>query len=129
MLQTLRRWARSLKRQALVVWLVARDPHTPGYVRLLALAVAAYAFSPIDLIPDMIPVLGYIDDLILVPLGVALVVRLTPPGVLAAASARAHILAQRPVSWAAAAVIGGCWALALWWCWGLLAGWSGFSAA
>ena len=65
-----------LKRQALTVYFAARDPRTPLPVRLLALGIAAYAFSPIDLIPDFIPVLGYLDDLILIPLGIALVVKL-----------------------------------------------------
>ena len=64
---------RALKRQALTVWHAARDPRLPRPVRLLAMAVAAYAFSPIDLVPDFIPVLGLLDDLLLIPLGVALV--------------------------------------------------------
>ena len=65
----LRGWARRLKREALTVYFVARHPATPWWIRLLALIVAAYALSPIDLIPDFIPVLGYLDDLLLVPLG------------------------------------------------------------
>lgn len=128
-LHALRRWAGALKYHALTVYLVARDPRAPWLVRVLALAVAAYAFSPIDLIPDIIPLLGYLDDLILVPLGVALVVRLTPAVVLASARVQAQILTQRPVSRAAAAVIVLCWGLALWWCWGLLADWRRLSAA
>ena len=81
-------WARSIKGDALAVWLVARDLRTPWIVRLLALAVAAYAFSPIDLIPDFIPVPGLLDDLILVPLGLALVIRLMPPALMAEIRAR-----------------------------------------
>jgi len=96
---------RALKRESLVVYYAARDPRLPWHVRLLALAIAAYALSPIDLIPDFIPVLGYLDDLILVPLGVALVVKLTPGDVLADARERAAHAAGRPVSHAAAAVI------------------------
>ena len=108
---------RALKRESLVVYYAARDPRLPWHVRLLALAVAAYALSPIDLIPDFIPVLGYLDDLVLVPLGVALVVKLTPADVLADARERAAHAARRPVSVVAAAVIVLVWiaALALAW--------------
>ncbi len=108
---------RVLKREALVVYYAARDPRLPWHVRLLALAVAAYALSPIDLIPDFIPVLGYLDDLVLIPLGVALVVKLTPGEVLADARERAAHAAHRPVSRVAAAVIVLLWiaAVALVW--------------
>lgn len=81
----LRRWAKTAKQQTMVMYFAARDSRTPWVVRLLALVVAAYALSPIDLIPDFIPVLGYVDDLLVVPLGLLLVVRLLPPEVLAAA--------------------------------------------
>ncbi|MGH8077987.1 MAG: YkvA family protein [Lysobacter sp.] len=111
---------RALKRDSLTVYFAARDPRLPWAVRLLALAIAAYALSPIDLIPDFIPVLGYLDDLILIPLGVALVVRLTPPAILADARARAERVAVRPVSIVAAVVISTIWLLllaagGLWW--------------
>lgn len=101
----LKNWARTLKQHTLVVYYAARDPRTPMGVRLLALLVAAYALSPIDLIPDFIPVLGYLDDLLIVPLGIALVVRLTPPEVIVAAREKAAHAAARPVSYTAAAVI------------------------
>ena len=104
-LSRLRAWAQALKRQALVVYFIARDPATPTCVRLLALLIAAYAFSPIDLIPDFIPLLGYLDDLLIVPLGLALVIRLVPPAVLASAWQRAEAFAQRPSSRTAAVVI------------------------
>lgn len=125
-LTALRRWARALKQQALVVWFVARDPRTPWPLRLLALAVAAYALSPIDLIPDFIPVLGLLDDLVLVPLGVWLVLRWMPADVARAAREQASITAARPISRAMAAVIVGVWLSAL-----LLVGawlWSGWGA-
>jgi uncharacterized membrane protein YkvA (DUF1232 family) len=77
----------------------------PWYAKALALFVAAYAFSPIDLIPDFVPVLGYLDDLILVPIGLWLVLRLTPPEVLADLRREAERLSARPVSRTAAAVI------------------------
>ena len=119
----LTRWRermRALKRDSLVVYYAARDPRLPWHVRLLALAIAAYALSPIDLIPDFIPVLGYLDDLILIPLGVALVVKLTPPEILADARERAAHTAARPVSRMAAAVIVVVWLAAL------LLAWSGW---
>jgi len=103
--------ARRIKRDALTVYFAARDPRTPWPVRLLALMIAAYAFSPIDLIPDFIPVLGYLDDLILLPLGILLVIRLTPETVIADSRARALEAAERPVSPVAAVVIVLIWLL------------------
>ena len=101
---SLKAWAKALKRDAHAVWLAARDPRTPWYAKVLAIAVAAYAFSPIDLIPDFIPVLGYLDDLILVPVGLWLVLKLIPAEVLADHRAAAEAAAERPVS--RAAVVG-----------------------
>ena len=109
----LRKWARELKQQTLTVYFSARDPRTPWLARLLALGVAAYALSPIDLIPDFIPVLGYLDDLIIVPLGLMLVLRLIPDEVLAAAKAKAIDVTDRPTSRAMAAVIMAIWVLAI----------------
>lgn len=105
-------WARTLKRHALTVYFAARHPDMPWLARGLAAAVAAYAFSPIDLIPDVIPVLGLLDDLVLVPLGVALVLRLTPAHVRDAAHRAAEAALDRPVSRVAAAVIVVLWLLA-----------------
>jgi uncharacterized membrane protein YkvA (DUF1232 family) len=117
----LREKARELKRQALTVYYAARDPAMPWHVRLLAILVAAYAFSPIDLIPDFIPVLGLLDDLLLIPLGVVLVAKLTPQPVWDAAKERARISAEKPVSRAAMIVIAAIWIAALgalaWWSW------------
>jgi uncharacterized membrane protein YkvA (DUF1232 family) len=90
---TLEAWtrrARSLKRDTYALYLAARDPRVPWYTKALALGVVGYALSPIDLIPDFIPVIGYLDDLILVPLGLALVLRLTPGHVLAECRERAQ---------------------------------------
>ena len=83
MVERLRDWARSIKRDVHALYLSARDPRVPWYAKAVALSVAAYALSPIDLIPDFIPVLGYLDDLILVPLGIIVAVKLIPPVVLA----------------------------------------------
>ena len=84
-----RQWARGLKREVFALYLAYRDPRVPWYARVVAGVVVAYAFSPIDLIPDFIPVLGYLDDLLLVPLGIALAIRLIPPTVLAESRAAA----------------------------------------
>lgn len=105
--------AKQLKQFTLVAYYAARDPRTPTFVRVLALVVAAYALSPIDLIPDFIPVLGYLDDLVLVPLGLALVVRLLPQPVLVSARERAQLAAERPTSKLAAGVIVAVWLLVL----------------
>jgi uncharacterized membrane protein YkvA (DUF1232 family) len=85
-----RAWARRLKTETLAVALAYRDPRTPWYARLVAAAVVAYALSPLDLVPDFVPVLGYLDDLLLVPLGLALAMRLIPPAVLAECRTRAQ---------------------------------------
>lgn len=119
MIGPLRTRARGLKRDAVTVYLVARHPGTPWAVRLLALAVAAYALSPLDLIPDFVPVLGYLDDLLLIPLGLLLVIRLTPEPVLAECRERATSILERPRSRVAAACIVALWVaglavLALW---------------
>lgn len=104
---------RALKQLALTVWLAARDPRMPFATRMLALAVAAYAFSPIDLIPDFIPLLGVLDDLLSVPFGIALVLRLTPVEIITDARAKAAAEAERPVSRGAAVVIVLVWIVAL----------------
>ena len=105
-----------------MVYFAARDPRTPWPVRLLALVVAAYALSPIDLIPDFIPLLGYLDDLVIVPLGLALVVRLTPAAVLESAREQARSAAEKPVSRGMAVVIVLIWVVALSWIGWLLFG-------
>jgi uncharacterized membrane protein YkvA (DUF1232 family) len=105
--------AQQLRRETYALYLAYRDPRTPWYARLWAAAVVAYAFSPIDLIPDPIPVLGYLDDLVLVPLGIALALRMIPDPVLMDARARAAEMLEegKPVSRAAAAVIVAIWLL------------------
>jgi len=105
-------WARELKRDVVALWIAARDRRTPLAAKLVAGAVAAYALSPIDLIPDVIPVLGYLDDLLIVPLGIALALRLIPAPLMrefrAAASRR-----ERPRSLVAAVAVVCVWLLAL----------------
>ena len=103
MLSRIKTWARGLRRDGHAVYLASRDPRVPWHVKVLAIAVAAYALSPIDLIPDFIPVIGYLDDLVLVPLGLLLMLRLIPAEVLAEHRAAAASLAERPVSYVGAA--------------------------
>ena len=105
----LRDAARRIKRDVLTVYFVARDPRTPLPVRLLALCIAAYALSPIDLIPDFIPVLGYLDDVLLLPLGIVLVIRLTPAEVIQTSRAKADQMAAKPTSQAAAVAVVAIW--------------------
>ena len=109
----LRTWALALKGEVLAVFFAARDPAAPWGPRLLALLVAAYALSPIDLIPDFIPVLGLLDDLILVPLGLWLVLRWMPAAVMVRARERATALLARPRSWFAGAAVVLIWVLVL----------------
>ena len=107
MLSQLKTWARRIKRDVVTVYLAARDPRAPFFARCLAMAVAAYALSPIDLIPDFIPVIGYLDDLLIVPLGLVCVLKLMPPDVLADARLKADVLLGKPTSlWGGAFIIG-----------------------
>lgn len=115
-----KKWARTVKRDVLALWLAARDHRTPCYAKVMAGAVAAYALSPIDLIPDFIPVLGYLDDLIIVPLGILLAVKLIPTPLMdefrAAASQK-----SRQSSYGGLVAILLIWTLAatllVWWLW------------
>ena len=117
----LKQWARALKRDVVALWIAGRDRRVPWHAKAVAAAVAAYALSPIDVIPDFIPVLGYLDDLILVPLGIALAVRLIPPALLAEFRAEAARREALPTSRAAAAAVVALWlgaaALLLWLFW------------
>jgi len=110
----IRRWAKAIKRDALALYLAAGDPRVPWYAKAVAACVAAYALSPIDLIPDFIPVLGYLDELVVLPLGILLAVRLVPAGVMAELRAEAEVRWRegRPTSRAAAAVIVVAWVAA-----------------
>lgn len=121
-LDTAKRWARAVKRDVVALWLAARDPRTPLAAKLVAGAVAAYALSPIDLIPDFVPVLGYLDDLLIVPLGILLAVRLVPGPLMAEFRAAALLRVGRPSSRVGLAVILLIWlaamAIAGRWIWG-----------
>jgi uncharacterized membrane protein YkvA (DUF1232 family) len=104
MLQGLRAWSRSIKRDVVALSLAARDPRVPWYAKALAAVVAAYALSPIDLIPDFVPILGYVDDAIIVPLGIVLAIRLVPAEIMAEHRAAAQAMEGRPGSITAAVV-------------------------
>jgi uncharacterized membrane protein YkvA (DUF1232 family) len=108
-IERLRDWAREIKRDVHALYLAARDPRVPWYAKAVALAVAAYALSPIDLIPDFIPVIGYLDDLVIVPLGIVLAVKLIPGHILAEHRATAHEASTRPTSRTAAVIIVAIW--------------------
>lgn len=112
-LKRLKSWAKAAKRDGIALYLAARDPRVPWWVKLMAGAIAAYVVSPIDLIPDFIPVLGLLDEALLVPLAVAALVRLIDPVVFAELRLRAETLAERPQSRIAATVIVGIWLTAL----------------
>ena len=113
----LREWARRLKGEIAALWFCARHPRTPLVAKALAAALVAYAFSPIDLVPDFIPVLGYLDELILLPIGIWLVLKLVPRDVLAECRDQAtrwlEEKHQRPRNYLAATFIVALWLAAL----------------
>jgi uncharacterized membrane protein YkvA (DUF1232 family) len=121
MLSHLKAWARNLRRDSHAIYLASRDPRVRWYPKALAIAVAAYALSPIDLIPDFIPVVGYLDDLVIVPLGIWLVVSLIPPEVMAECRAKADAAGQRPVSRAGMIAI-----IVVWIVVAIMLGWIGY---
>lgn len=102
---------KALKRETLTLYLACRHPAVPWYAKLLALIVVAYALSPVDLIPDFIPVLGYLDDLVLIPLGVWIAIRLIPEDVVAECRAKAEAITGKAIKAGkiAAAVIVALW--------------------
>jgi uncharacterized membrane protein YkvA (DUF1232 family) len=111
-MRRLKTWARTLTRDVHALYLAGRDPRVAWYAKALSIAVAGYALSPIDLIPDIIPLLGYLDDLILVPAGILLVIRLIPPDIMAEHRKRASQAGRPPLSRMAAPVIFLVWVLA-----------------
>lgn len=108
-------WARSIKRDVIAIWLAAKDARTPWSARILAACVAAYALSPVDLIPDFVPILGYLDDLLIVPLGILAVVKLIPASLMAEHRASATLVAAKPVSKLGLAVVILIWLLVAVW--------------
>ena len=120
MLARIKSWAKGLKRDVLALWIAARNPRTPIAAKMVAGAVAAYALSPIDLIPDFIPVLGYLDDLLIVPLGIALAVRLIPAALMAEFREEA-VAAEKRINRPMAVMVVVIWLVACLaaasWCW------------
>jgi uncharacterized membrane protein YkvA (DUF1232 family) len=109
MLETAKHWARRLKRDVVALYIAGRDPRTPWHAKAVAIAVAAYAISPIDLIPDFIPILGYLDDLIIVPLGIMLAVRLISAELMAEFREAATARERLPAHWDGAVFIIAIW--------------------
>jgi uncharacterized membrane protein YkvA (DUF1232 family) len=122
MLSRVKTWAHSLHREGHAIYLASRDPRVPWYAKILAVAIAAYALSPIDLIPDFIPVIGYLDELIILPLGIWLVVSLIPGEVMVEYRAKASEAAQRPTSRAGMLAI-----IVIWIVGALTLGWLGYA--
>lgn len=115
----LQAWARQLKRDVVALWLASRDPRTPLWAKVTAAFIAAYALSPIDLIPDFIPVVGYLDDVIILPLGIMLAVRLIPADLMLEFRIAAADRLERPSSKAGLVLVVSIWvavgALGIWW--------------
>jgi uncharacterized membrane protein YkvA (DUF1232 family) len=122
MLSRLKILARKLSRDGHAIYLASRDPRVPWYAKFLAMAVAGYALSPIDLIPDFIPIVGYLDDLIIVPFGIWLVLLLVPEGIMAECRAKADQAGLRPVSRTGMIVI-----MVLWLVGTMALGWAGYA--
>jgi uncharacterized membrane protein YkvA (DUF1232 family) len=123
MSQRVRCWALLVKRDVHAIYCAAHDPRVPWYAKALAICVAGYALSPIDLIPDFVPIPGYMDDIIIVPLGILIVVKLIPPEIMAEHRALAASAQARPVSLGAAVVIAIIWTGCI-----VLAGWLSYRA-
>jgi uncharacterized membrane protein YkvA (DUF1232 family) len=126
MLAALKSWAKGITDDAIALFLAARDPRTPWYAKATAACVAAYALSPIDLIPDFIPVLGYIDDLLIVPAGIWVAVRFVPVELMDEFRVEARKIEARPRSRAGALLVIAVWLIAAglltWWFWPRSAG-------
>lgn len=118
---SVKQWARAIKRDVIALWIAARDLKTPMAAKLVAGAVAAYALSPIDLIPDFIPVLGYLDDLLIVPLGILLAIRMIPPDLMRDFRQRAALQQNRPSSRAGLVAV-----VLIWLALSAFAGWAAY---
>ena len=120
MIEKLKSWAQNLKRDCFALWIAARDPRVPWHAKMVAGCVAAYALSPIDLIPDFIPVVGYLDDIIIVPLGILLAVKLVPANLMVEFRAEALRIGSKPVSRLGLAFIVAVWILVATWLVGMI---------
>ncbi len=127
MLYRLLQWAKQLKREAVTLWFCYRHSQTPLIAKMLAISVVAYAFSPIDLIPDFIPVLGLLDDAILLPIGIWLTLKFIPAPILAECREKATLwMAEKhgkPRNWLGAAIVIVLWIAAAWFTWHIFSKW------
>ena len=123
MFERLRQWSRIIRRDTTALYFATRDPRTPWYAKAVAGCVVGYALSPIDLIPDFIPFIGYLDDIVLVPVGLWLALRLVPIDVMEESRSRAAQIGDRPSSRIAAIVVVLVWVGAA-----AMAGWIGYNA-
>lgn len=125
LLERIRSWARSLKRDAVTLWFAYKHPATPMLAKALCIVVVAYALSPIDLIPDFIPILGYVDDAILLPGLIWLAIKLVPPQVLDECRQVGDVWIEKngskPRSYVGAVIIVIIWILFMWWLWDVVA--------
>ncbi|MCM3674642.1 YkvA family protein [Peribacillus simplex] len=117
MLKKIKAWTRNLKKHVFILYFAYKDNRVPWYAKLFAACVVAYAFSPIDLIPDFIPILGYIDDVIIVPLGIMLALKMIPASVLTDCEEKAEELMKKgkPKNWIVGAIIILVWGSILIW--------------
>lgn len=117
MLQKLKSWARKLKKQIFILYLAYKDERVPWYAKFFTACVVAYAFSPIDFIPDIIPILGYLDDVIIVPLGIMLALKMLPTSVIKDCTEKAEELLKKgkPKNWIVGSIIILIWGLILIW--------------
>src|SRR4051794_6302514 len=113
MFKKMKVWARGLKRQIFILYNAYKDPRTPWYAKFFAACVVAYAFSPIDLIPDFIPILGYLDDVILLPMGILFALKMIPKNVLSDCEAKAEEMMKngKPKNWIVVSIIVSIWSL------------------
>lgn len=117
MLNKIKAWARNLKKYVFVLYFAYKDSRVPWYAKLFTASVVAYAFSPIDLIPDFIPVLGYLDDIIIVPLGIKLALKMIPNAVIKDCEEKAEelMVKGKPKNWLVGTLILIFWVIILIW--------------
>ncbi len=117
MIDKIKRWAKKVKRQIYVLYLSYKDSRVPWYAKLFTACVVAYAFSPIDLIPDFIPILGYLDDLIIVPLGITIALKMIPKEVILECESRAEEMMKnsKPKNWVVGSLIILFWSIIILW--------------
>lgn len=116
-MKKIKAWAKNLKRQIFILYFAYRDERVPWYVKLLTACIVAYAFSPIDLIPDFIPILGYLDDVIILPLGIMFALKMIPKDVIADCEVKANEMMKngKPTNWIVGSLIIFIWSVIILW--------------